>query len=199
MSDSVVHSLGRAARERHVEVAGVVGVAETVRAFAHAYDQSTRPYASLMLYLHEGDIIAGDALGRARVATDADITDVTRMLDAFDDELGMIKSTSPTEARATRRIAAQEIVLWQVGDDVVAMAGANPLPATSARIGPVYVLPEHRRRGIAQAITAATTQHIQGDGPRTVFLFTDATNPASNKAYQRIGYRHIADHLHLLF
>lgn len=56
-----------------------------------------------------------------------------------------------------------------------------------------------RGRGYAQAVTAAASAHVQRDGPRTVFLFTDAVNPASNKAYQRIGFVHIADHAHLLF
>ena len=185
-----------------LSLAGVVGVRDNVEAFARAYAKPTTVYANMMLYVHEGAIVAGDAQrdgGHARVATSADHASVVGMMDAFDEELEMIRLATPTAERVTRRINAQEIVVWQVGQDVVAMAGANPLPAHSARVGPVYVLPAHRRRGIAQAVTAAATAHIQRDAPRAVFLFTDATNPASNKAYQRIGYRHIADHLHLLF
>jgi len=183
-------------------LAGVVGVRDSVEAFARAYAKPTTVYANMMLYVHEGAIVAGDAQrdgGHARVATSADHASVVGMMDAFDEELEMIRLATPTAERVTRRINAQEIVVWQSGEDVVGFAGANPLPAHSARVGPVYVLPAHRRCGIAQAVTAAATAHIQRDGPRTVFLFTDASNPASNKAYQKIGYRHIADHLHLLF
>lgn len=192
-----------AAREAsECSLAGVVGVRDCVEAFAHAYAKPTTVYANMMLYVHEGAIVAGDAQrdgGHARIATSADHTNIVRMMDAFDEELEIIRLATPTAERVTRRINAQEIVVWQTGEDVVGFAGANPLPAHSARVGPVFVLPTHRRRGIAQAVTAAATAHIQRDGPRTVFLFTDASNPASNKAYQKIGYRHIADHLHLLF
>lgn len=199
MAVDVARALGEAAQDRRVELEGVVGAAETVAAFVSGFGRPTRPYAQLMLYQHQGEIVGGEADGRARVAATNDLATVVAMLDAFDLELSMIKSSEPTVRRAQRRIAAEEITVWQRGDEVVAMAGANPLPAQSARVGPVYVRPDHRRSGVAQAVTAAATQHIQRDGPRTVFLFTDARNPASNKAYQRIGYRHIADHLHLLF
>lgn len=198
MSENLSRTLGRAVRERRLEIEGVVGEAATVNAFVEGIGLPAKPFARLMLYVHEGEVVARHAGGQARLAENGDAASVAQMLDAFEAELSMIKGAVPAAARAARRIAAREIVLWEVDGHVVAMAGANPLPASSARIGPVYVLPEYRRRGIAQAITATATGHVQRDRQRTVFLFTDATNPASNKAYQRIGYRHIADHLHLL-
>ena len=186
-------------REHDVALEGVAATADAVAAFTEHLGRATTPYVQLMLYRHEGNIVGGDASGEARIATESDLDSVVAMLDAFDAELGMFKLPTPTQERAARRIAAEEITLWTLADEVVALAGANPLPANSARVGPVYTCPTHRALGYAQAVTAAATRNVQRDKPRTVFLFTDASYPASNKAYQRIGYRHIADHAHVLF
>ena len=118
---------------------------------------------------------------------------------AFEIEVGMIAVQTPIEERVALRIKNQQFILWMDEGKAVSMAGANPLPAASARIGPVYTPPALRGRGYAQAVTASASEHVQRDEPRTVFLFTDAINPASNKAYQRIGFMHLSDHAHLLF
>ena len=112
-------------------LAGVVGVRDSVEAFARAYAKPTTVYANMMLYVHEGAIVAGEVRGdrgHARVATSADHANIVRMMDAFDEELEMIRLATPTAERVTRRINAQEIVVWQSGEDVVGFAGANPLP-----------------------------------------------------------------------
>ena len=184
---------------RGFAVRGAVGAQHTVHAFASALARPATPYVSLMLYQHQGEINAGNAKGAARMAVASDAEAVATMLDAFDTELAMVKTTTSNADRAARRIRDGEIMLWTRDGVVVAMAGANLLPVHSVRIGPVYTAPAYRGQGIAQAITAATTAHTQRDGPRTVFLFTDASNPASNKAYQRIGFVHVADHAHLMF
>jgi predicted GNAT family acetyltransferase len=133
------------------------------------------------------------------VATVDDLDLLIEWHRAFEIEVGMIAVPTPLAERVALRINNQQLILWIDDGKVVSMAGANPLPAASARIGPVYSPPALRGRGYAQAVTAAAGEHVQRDHSRTVFLFTDAVNPASNKAYQRIGYVHQSDHAHLLF
>jgi predicted GNAT family acetyltransferase len=194
-----VHVAATDASPSPLTLRGAVGTVATVDAFVRGIGRTATPYVSLMLYRHAGEIVAGDSLGTARLANEADAQHVAAMLDAFDAELSMIKGSALNTERAAQRIQDQEILVWQLDGQVVAMAGTNPLPMQSARIGPVYTQPSHRGRGIAQALTAAVTRHAQRDGDCTVFLFTDAANPASNKAYQRIGFEHIADHTNVLF
>jgi predicted GNAT family acetyltransferase len=68
----------------------------------------------------------------------------------------------------------------------------RPTP-NGIRIGPVYTPPGLRRRGYASAATAAASQTELDNGRRYIFLFTDLSNPTSNKIYQQIGYEPVID------
>ena len=199
MTDAAATALAAWLRAQSVALAGVVGRRDLLTSFTDTFDREYSVHADLLLYQLFGTPIFGNAGGSSRIATANDLDLLVTWLGAFEAEVGMIAVPTPLAERVTRRIADEQIVLWCDNGEPVAFAGGNPLPASSARIGPVYTPPALRGRGFAQAVTAAASLHVQRDGPRTVFLFTDALNPASNRCYQRIGYRHISDHAHLLF
>ena len=199
MGPDYASALARHLRDRDVRLTGVIGRRDVLAAFTDSYALPFSLHVNLMLYQLMSAPNYGRASGEARIAT---INDLKLLVDwhrAFEIEVGMIKVPTPLIERVTRRINDGQLMLWMVARKPVTMAGANSLPAASARIGLVYTPPALRGRGYAQAVTAAASALVQRDGPRTVFLFTDAVNPASNKAYQRIGFVHIADHAHLLF
>ncbi len=199
MPEAAATALGTWLRGQQVALAGVVGRRDLLNSFCATFDREYSVHADLMLYQLFGAPDFGVAHGSSRIAT---VNDSALLIDwqaAFERELGMIAVPTPLSERVARRIAAEQIVLWCDAGEPVSFAGGNPLPAASARIGPVYTPPHLRGRGFAQAVTAAASVHVQRDVPRAVFLFTDALNPASNRCYRRIGYRHIADHAHLLF
>ena len=83
--------------------------------------------------------------------------------------------------------------LWIVDAEPVAVAAMSPVVDGMARLTPVYVPPEHRRRGYGAAVTASVSQAARAAGARHVLLFTDLSNPTSNSLYQRIGYRPVSD------
>ncbi|MGW7660808.1 GNAT family N-acetyltransferase [Streptomyces sp. NPDC054756] len=83
--------------------------------------------------------------------------------------------------------------LWTVGGEPVAMAAMTPVVAGTARLTPVYTLPEHRGRGYGAAVTTAVSQAARDAGADHVLLFTDLANPTSNSMYRRIGYRPVSD------
>lgn len=199
MPDAAAAALASWLRAQHVTLAGVVGRRDLLKSFTDIFDREYSVHADLLLYQLHGHPAFGAANGTSRVATVNDLDLLVDWQGAFEAEVGMIAVPTPLAERVQRRIADEQIVLWSDRGEPVAFAGGNPLPAASARIGPVYTPPRLRARGFAQAVTAAASVHVQRDGPRTVFLFTDALNPASNRCYQRIGFRHIADHAHLLF
>lgn len=199
MSPDCASALAAHLRDNDVRLTGVIGRRDVLAAFTDSHALPFSLHVNLMLYQLMSSPDFGRASGEARVATMNDLELLVEWHRAFEIEVGMITVPTPLSERVTRRINDGQLMLWIDDGNPVTMSGANALPAASARIGPVYTPPELRGRGYAQAVTAAASAHVQRDGPRTVFLFTDAVNPASNKAYQRIGFVHIADHAHLLF
>ena len=199
MSSAAASALALHLRANDVRVTGVVGRRDVLQPFTDSFAHRFSTHADLMLYQLMTAPDYGRAAGQVRVATTHDLDLLVAWHRAFEIEVGMIAVPAPLEERVAIRVKNQQLLLWMDDGKAVSMAGANPLPAASARLGPVYTPPELRGRGYAQAVTAAASEHVQRDEPRTVFLFTDAINPASNKSYQRIGFVHRADHAHLLF
>ncbi len=199
MPTAAAIALAEFLRVNDVFLTGVIGKCDVLEPFTQSLARPYAKHVDLMLYQLMQSPDFGRATGGARVATTDDLNLLVEWHYAFEQEVGMIAVPTPVAERVSRRIDDQQFILWVQSGEPVSMAGANPLPAASARIGPVYTPPELRGRGYAQAVTAAASEHVQRDCVRTVFLFTDAVNPASNKAYQRIGYVHLADHAHLLF
>ena len=75
----------------------------------------------------------------------------------------------------------------------MSMVSTNPAVAGVVRIGPVYTPPEARRRGYASSAVAAVSRDALGTGAHTCMLYTDLSNPTSNKIYADVGYRRIAE------
>ena len=117
---------------------------------------------------------------------------------AFIEEVGL-----PDERARARRIVARRIErglvrVWDHGG-AVAFIGFGDGPAATARIAPVYTLPDFRGRGYASAMVGALSRELFAAGTRAIFLTTDVSNPTSNAIYQRIGFRPVADHYHFEF
>jgi hypothetical protein len=83
--------------------------------------------------------------------------------------------------------------VWEDGDEVVSLVGASGETPNGIRIGPVYTPPQRRARGYASSLTAAASQDQLDTGRRFVFLFTDLSNPTSNRIYRAIGYEPVCD------
>lgn len=117
---------------------------------------------------------------------------------AFHDEAHLAEPRESVEPDLRARLKRATLHLWLDPHGAPAcMAGAGAIPPSGARIGPVYTPPELRGRGYARAAVAAACRSMLEGGARTVFLFTDATNPASNALYRKIGFVPVGRHLHL--
>lgn len=91
-------------------------------------------------------------------------------------------------------------LLWlDEGRSPVSIACYKAPTMNGIRIGPVYTPPEHRRRGYAGAVTAATTQLMLDRGHAFVCLYTDAANATANHVYEAIGYEFVADSMQYRF
>lgn len=193
-----LHQTGR-------ELPGVTGASEAASVYAECWAALTgagvKQLAAMRMYRLQTLTPPARAKGAATRASDpADLSLVTRWLEAFHDEA--LKGDPPQDwqALAQRRIAAGEVHLWrapQAGDDdddddddeTVSLAAVSAPAAGVARVGPVYTPPAHRRHGYGAAVTAAASAAALATGAEHVVLYTDLANPTSNAIYQAIGYR----------
>ena len=89
--------------------------------------------------------------------------------------------------------------LWEDRGRPVSLAGFSGPTSTGIRIGPVYTPPEHRRRGYATTLVADLSVWLLDQGHRACFLYTDLTNPPSNRIYVEIGYERVCDAMEFVF
>jgi predicted GNAT family acetyltransferase len=76
---------------------------------------------------------------------------------------------------------------WDEGQPVAMITSTRPTPH-GVTVTMVYTPPDLRGRGYASALTAAISQELLDSGRKFCFLYTDMSNPTSNKIYQNIGY-----------
>jgi predicted GNAT family acetyltransferase len=92
--------------------------------------------------------------------------------------------------------------LWVLVDRAgtpLAMTDFNATLPDVVQIGGVYTPPALRRRGHAQAVVAASLVDARTSGVQRAILFTDGANPASTRAYRKLGFEVIGDYALVLF
>jgi predicted GNAT family acetyltransferase len=109
----------------------------------------------------------------------------------FAGDVGVIP-LDQVEAMVEGPLARDSLFVWD-DDGPVSMLVISPPVSDVVRIGPVYTPPERRRRGYATSMVAAASRKAFADGAAKCMLFTDLSNPTSNKIYAEIGYRRVAD------
>jgi predicted GNAT family acetyltransferase len=78
---------------------------------------------------------------------------------------------------------------WIVNDEPVSMAAIARRTRRGAAINAVYTPPSHRRKGYAGSITACVVETIFAEGKKVACLYTDLSNPYSNRCYAKIGFK----------
>jgi predicted GNAT family acetyltransferase len=134
------------------------------------------------------------APGAMRVATEADLDLIVAWMNAFHIEIEEIHEI-PRE-RIAQRVALGQFHLWQ-DPHPVSVAGWTGRTPNGVRINAVYTPPEFRSRGYASNLAAALTQKMLSTDRKFCFLYTDASNPTSNRIYQQIGYEFVSDWVNL--
>jgi GNAT superfamily N-acetyltransferase len=164
------------------------------RLWCGSHGLSARLVMAERIYRLERVVAPVGVAGRARVATEADRDLLVAWVDAFIAEA--LEPRNPEEASLlvdrSFRTGSRTWYMWEDGGPVSVAAAGGPTP-NGIRIGPVYTPPALRRRGYASAVTAHASQTELDKGRRFIFLFTNLSNPTSNKIYQQIGYEPVID------
>lgn len=180
-------------------VPGTTAPVEEARAFADvwcpAHGLRSQLAVAERIYRLERVVPPVGVPGRVRVGTTADRDLLVEWNNAFLVEALERRSVEEAAVLVDRsfRAGTRTWYLWEDGGRPVSVAAsAGPTP-NGIRIGPVYTPPELRGHGYASAATAAASQIELDKGRRFIFLFTDLSNPTSNKIYQQIGYEPVID------
>ncbi|RZU29326.1 putative GNAT family acetyltransferase [Streptomyces sp. BK022] len=186
----------RLAKAGH-QVPGVWAERETATAFATAWQRCTGATAGQTerqrLY-RLAEPVQPDRVppGRARVAEAADRELLARWYTEFAADTGGQVVQDPAQW-ADSRVAHGGATLWETPDGTpVSLAGQLPESGGQIRVAPVYTPAALRGHGYAGAVTAEVSARAAATGAE-VLLFTDLANPVSNRLYQRLGYRPVAD------
>jgi RimJ/RimL family protein N-acetyltransferase len=178
------------------EVPGVNGLPASARGIASAWAAHTG--GTTRCWMREGmhalDRVVGPsrpAPGTLRPVREDERAAMIEWTAMFERESG-IGSGDRAAEMVDARMCHGGLLLWEDGEPV-SLLGVTPPVARVVRIGPVYTPPEHRRRGYAGTAVAAASRAALEAGAERCMLFTDLTNPTSNKIYAEVGYRRIAD------
>jgi len=106
---------------------------------------------------------------------------------------------SPPKREAMEQAAARgENFLWVVDGVPVSTAAIVRRTRRGGAINGVYTPPALRNRGYAGAVTAALVERIRAGGKSFACLYVDQRNPASNRCYEKIGFKPVCDAWHYL-
>lgn len=98
---------------------------------------------------------------------------------------------------AASRIAKKMIYVAEVNGVPVSIAAWSRDIGTSNSVNLVFTPKQFRNRGYASMVTAMITKKCLDSGKLETNLYTDMSNPTSNKIYQKIGYSFVSDSLHM--
>jgi len=194
-------ALAQALHARGQQILSADGPGEAAAAFAERWCalSGERARVGMELRLHRLDAVRElpPARGSLRAADERDAELAAAWMQDFCRE-GRVPAPRPGRAPA---LEERRLFLWEPGAAraPAAMAAWSRPSRRGCSIGAVYTPPELRGRGYATALVAALSRRLLAEGRAFCTLFTDRTNPISNRIYARVGYEPLADHVHLVF
>lgn len=193
-----LESLAQALLTTGWQLTGVNGEAEASDNFAHIWREITGQQVRLLINLRAYELQKVEDLdypnGEMRVAEEKDAPTAAAMLRAMQEELKLQASNSTTLEGTLKSIRLKRTFFWVVGSEVVSITNAIRPQIKGICISGVYTPPEFRKKGYARALVAEVSKEMLLRGYEFTNLFTDLSNPTSNKIYQEIGYKPVCDY-----
>ena len=181
--------------DKYEDLSGVTGPEPTVGEFAGLWSARTgsaaEPAVRMRVFEARRVVRPRMPAGAFRAATAADLPSMARWTAAFIEEAGLDNPFDPDDV-ARERISEGSLFVWEDARPV-SMAAWAGRTGSIVRVNYVYTPPELRGRGYASACVASLTQHLLDEGHARCCLYTDLSNPTSNRIYQAIGYRPVCD------
>ncbi len=133
------------------------------------------------------------SLGTWRIAEKSDTSIIEKCYNLFEEEAGLkVSSQEETKEKVALFLDNQEVFLWEVSGRIVSMMKKSRPTENGVTVSFVYTLKKERKKGYGRTMVAACSKELLNEFDFCV-LYTDMVNETSNKIYQEIGYRKIAD------
>jgi RimJ/RimL family protein N-acetyltransferase len=193
MSEALGFALGREFCARYPDTRSARGAEPETLSFARGAG-GTSPWISTREAVFElravRDLPA--VSGRARLADPSDAALLQRWSDAF--AADALPADLPNDPHAGARLAGRgRTWLWLLEDGTPASYAHNGRRVCGWwSVGPVYTPRALRGQGYATGLVAHVSRWALASGASGCTLFTDLSNPVSNRIYERIGYERVA-------
>jgi predicted GNAT family acetyltransferase len=189
---------------RTIHVPSVVGVKSVILTFAEKWkiknDQDVKVFMDQGLYrLDQVTQPLEMTSGTWRYARIEDASLIEQWYQDFENDTGITKTPiSQIKERVVQFIQDNEVFLWEDQGQIVSMMKKSRPSEHGVTVSFVFTPKEQRKKGYARTVVATGSKELLNTYDFCV-LYTDMLNPTSNKIYQEIGYRKIADSIHLEF
>ncbi|MCY8372291.1 GNAT family N-acetyltransferase [Bacillus haynesii] len=187
--------------EAGIHIPGVVGHPRAAAAFVSAWKRTAKVKMRQKIYKLEKVDPVRKSSGRLRLANDAAM--ISNWICSFSKEAILeTMERSQAEQKALRGIESSSIYVWEDGGEPVYMAQKARPTKNGITVNLVFTPRHFRRKGYASSCVAVHSQAVLAvldDGYAFCCLYTDLSNPASNRIYQAIGYRPVADSIAYAF
>jgi RimJ/RimL family protein N-acetyltransferase len=181
---------------KRIGVDHVIGEQAGCVAFAGAWQALTRRGHVEAMHLRHLMLTALDPApptpGAMRHARDDDLPWLVEHSLLFAQDARLPDRPDQVITLVERRHAQRRFRIWEAGGRV-AFAASVDAGAADGRIGLVYTVRTHRRRGYAAALVTAVVREQLAAGKQRLFLTTDAANTTSNAIYARLGFRVVSE------
>ncbi|SIN10434.1 GNAT family N-acetyltransferase [Micromonospora cremea] len=178
-----------------VEVHGPVpAVAEFAQRYAEHADRIAVPGTAQRIFRLDAVRPPVGVPGRARPAAAADRDLLIAWAAAYAAET--MPDGPPVDAAGQigARLPHGDLLwLWEQAGTPVSTAWLSRPVAGVVRISGVYTPPAWRGRGYASGCVAHVSQYALNTGATACALYTDLSNPTSNKIYRSLGYHPLSD------
>jgi len=183
--------------KEEVPFSEVVSERQQAERFATAWQEITsgtsEMFMSQGLYRLDSVKDIDMAKGHMREATIADQAQLEAWYSAFEAESGLRSSPPEKVTKAVQTMLdREEAVFWEVDGQVVSCAKRARPTENGITVSFVYTSPSARGKGYARSLVADLSRQLLETKSFCV-LYTDLTNPTSNKIYREVGYQQIMD------
>lgn len=181
----------------NIPFAGVIGLLDIATKFAEVWAERTHSSPVIQMnqriYKLEKVKESSRSPGILRPADINDIEVITKWIHDFWNCTGDTISQENAERKANDNIQESSLFLWEIHNKPVSMAKKARPTKNGIVVSLVYTPPENRGIGYATACVAALSELLLNSGYKFCSLYTDLSNPTSNRIYQNIGYVPIQD------
>ncbi|WP_336822174.1 GNAT family N-acetyltransferase [Sporosarcina sp. USHLN248] len=187
-----------------VEVPSVISLKPWAFSFAQQWERKTGKSHSVLMdqgiyRLDEVNESLEASPGNWRYAEEKDIPLIEKWFSLFEQDTNLPQSPeSIVKERVATFVKEREVFLFEDGKKTVSMMKKSRPTKHSVTVSLVFTPKEERKKGYARTMVAAGSKELLKEFDYCV-LYTDMLNPTSNKIYMEIGYRRIADSVHIGF